>query len=235
MVVLDVPGVDMLTKEDAHRELRGLCRRRGAVPLPELLDALQTRSRMSVFRRLREVGYVSSYTHAGRYYTLADRPDFDENGLWFLGEVGFSRAGTLKETVPVLVEQSPAARTHAELQALLHVRVHNTLLQLVRQKRIGRQLFEAVHVYVSADAARAAQQLAGRSALACERAEAERALTAEETVEILLEALRGAPEIPAPVVVAERLAARGLRLREREVEKVFATYGLVPGKKTPPP
>jgi hypothetical protein len=224
----------MLAKDDAHRKLRDMYRHRGAVPLPELLDVLQTHSRMSVFRRLREVGYMSSYTHAGRYYTLADLPKFDENGLWFVREVGFSRAGTLKQTVLVLVEQSSAGRTHAELQALLHVRVHNTLLQLVRQQRIGRQLFEGVHVYVSADEARAAEQLAGRRTLACASAEAERPLTAEETVEVLLEALRSVPEIPAPAVVSERLAARGLQLRQREVEKVFAAYGLVPGKKTPP-
>ena len=35
----------------------------------DLYETLQTRSRMSVFRRLQETDYISSYTHAGRFYT----------------------------------------------------------------------------------------------------------------------------------------------------------------------
>jgi hypothetical protein len=224
----------MLARDDAHQRLRTLCRSHKVVVLEKLLEALETRSRMSVFRRLREVGYCSSYTHAGRYYTLRDVPRFDEHGLWLFGDIGFSRAGTLKDTLVVEVERSPAGRTHAELQQLLRVRVHNTLLLLVQQARIGRQLFDGVQLYVSADAERAAGQMAARQELARHSAEAARPLSAEQTVEILVEALRFSPQIPAAAAVAERLAARGLHLAEHDVEQVFATYGLVPGKKRTP-
>ncbi|NOY26540.1 MAG: hypothetical protein GXP62_11760, partial [Oligoflexia bacterium] len=67
-----------------------------------LFDALGTTSRMTVFRRLKKTGYLSSYTHAGRYYTLANIPDFDDAGLWWHQGVGFSKAGTLKSTVALL-------------------------------------------------------------------------------------------------------------------------------------
>ena len=219
----------MLAKEEAHRRVRALCRSHKVVVLEALFEALGTRSRMSVFRRLREVGYTSSYTHAGRYYTLEDVPAYDEHGLWFFRDICFSKAGTLKDTLVIEVEQSPAGRTHAELQHLLRVRVHNTLLSLVQQGRIGRQLFEGVHVYVSADATRAAAQMASRLKLATEVV---RVVPAEHAVEILVEALRCAPHVPAAATVAERLAARGVRLGAHEVEQVFATYDLVPGKKT---
>jgi hypothetical protein len=219
----------MLTGQEAHRRVRTLCRSHKVVLLEALFEALGTRSRMSVFRRLREVGYNSSYTHAGRYYTLEDVPTYDEHGLWFFRDIGFSKAGTLKETLVIEVEQSPAGRTHAELQHLLRVRVHNTLLSLVQQGRIGRRAFDGVHVYVSADATRAAAQMAGRQMLA---AEAVRVVPAEHAVEILVEALRCAPHVPAAAAVAERLAARGLRLGAHDVEQVFAAYDLMPGKKT---
>jgi hypothetical protein len=60
---------------------------------------------MTVFRRLREVGYRTSFTHRGQYYTLAERPEFDASGLWFHGDIGFSRSGTLKETTAVPVTE----------------------------------------------------------------------------------------------------------------------------------
>jgi hypothetical protein len=219
----------MLAREEAHRRVKKLCRSQRVVLLEALFEALDTRSRMSVFRRLREVGYSSSYTHAGRYYTLADVPAYDEHGLWFFRDVGFSKAGTLKDTLVIEVEQSPAGRTHAELQHLLRLRVHNTLLMLVHHGRVGRQLFEGVHVYVSADAPRAAAQMAGRQKLA---AQAVPIVPAEHAVEILVEALRCAPHVPAAATVAERLAALGLRLGTHDVEQVFAAYDLMPGKKT---
>ena len=65
---------------------------------------------MSVFRRLRELGYLSSYTHNGRYYTLAGVPDFDENGLWFHRGIGFSQVGTLKETAAQRLKRTAAPR-----------------------------------------------------------------------------------------------------------------------------
>ena len=60
------------------------------------------------------------------------------------------------------VEDTADGRTHAELRHLLGVRVHNTLLGLVREERIARQQFEGLHLYVSANAERAAQQMERR-------------------------------------------------------------------------
>lgn len=225
----------MLTTEQAGDRVRRLLQRRRVVELRDLCDMVGTQSRMTVFRRLREVGYRTSYSHRGRYYTLAETPDFDEWGLWFHGKVGFSRAGTLKETTAVQVEQAPDGRTHAELSHLLRVRVHNTLLDLVRQERVGREPYQGSFLYVSADPGRAAQQVERRQELSATLAEILRVATDEEVVEILVEALRAAPEVPEPLLVAQRLVARGLRLEPHHVEQVYEEHALVPGKKTAPP
>ena len=97
----------MLMSEQARDRLLKLLRRRRVVALRDLFQALGIRSRMTVFRRLREVGYRTSFTHRGQYYTLAELPELDEWGLWFHGDIGFSRSGTLKETTAVQVEQAP--------------------------------------------------------------------------------------------------------------------------------
>jgi hypothetical protein len=50
--------------------------------LEHLKAALGTTGTMTVFRRLKALGYLSSYSHRGKYYTLLEIPEFDELGLW---------------------------------------------------------------------------------------------------------------------------------------------------------
>ena len=215
--------------------LRQVFRRAKVLDMKSLGARFEDRSRRSLYRDLSELGYLTSYTHGGLYYTLAEIPDFDEWGLWFYQDIGFSRAGTVKQTVGVQVEEAPDGRTHAELSALVRVRVHNTLLDLVQEGRIDRVQYGGVHLYVSADAQRAVEQVEQRRGADSVLAEALWVPTIEETVEILVEALRGTAEVPPAADVARRLAARDIRVDPRHVLQVYETHGLKPGKKTAPP
>ena len=222
----------MPSKQETKKALRELAKKRSVFDLTALFGVLDTRSRMTVFRRLRRVGYLSSFTHGGRFYTLEEIPQFNEFGLWFYQDIGFSQAGTLKETLVQQVEKASEGCTHDELHHLLRVRAHNTLLDLLRQGRIGRERLHGVYLYVSADSRRAAKQITARQELRASLAEMLRVATDEEVVEVLVEALRAAPKIPAPAIVAGRLVARGVRLEPHHVEQVYEEHGLVPGKKT---
>src|SRR5207249_7046986 len=62
--------------------LHKLFRTRPVALLSDLRKALQTPSRTTVFCVLSSVGYLASYSHAGRYYTLKRIPQFDPRGLW---------------------------------------------------------------------------------------------------------------------------------------------------------
>ena len=221
--------------EESLQRLQRMFRREKVLDMRTLGDRFPSRSRRSLFRDLAGLGCRTSYSHAGRFYTLADLADFDELGLWFFRDIGFSRAGTLKQTVAIQVEEAPDGRTHAELRHVLGVRVHNPLLGLVREGWIARERFQGRHLYVSADAERAAQQRERRSEVVRVVTEALRAPTAEEIIEILVEALRAAPQVPEAALVAKRLAARGVRVEGRHVQQVFEAHGLQPEKKTARP
>jgi hypothetical protein len=202
-----------------------LFERKRVVDLPALLKALQTPSAVSVYRRLGELGYRSSYTHAGRYYTLRDLPAFDANGLWHHEGVGFSRAGTLKETVVGLVEAARAGQFHRELQERLRVRVYNTLLDLTTHRRVGRETVAGEYLYVSAEAQRAAAQVAQRKTqLSILAPRPPPAVEQAQTVEVLLDVIRHPGD--EPVAVAKRLRARGLHVSQEQVEEIFARYAL---------
>jgi hypothetical protein len=222
----------MFSKEASVKALEKLFRRRPVVELDALYHTLKTRSRMSAFRRLRELDYLSSYTHAGRYYTLAEIPRFDEQGLWRYRDIGFSREGTLKNTVAHLVETADAGQTHRELERLVRVRVHNTLLSLVQEQRIDRQRIEKMYLYVSIETERAAQQLAARRELLASSQKVVLPMTASTIIEVLVEVIQREQPKVTPTEVAKRLADRGVLVTAQQVEEIFGRYGLEPEKKT---
>ena len=99
----------------------------------QLQAALGDASRATTFRYLKQVPYLRSYNHNGRYYTYRDPTRFDRWGLASLGNVHFSRDRTLAATVKRLIRESAAGWTQKELQALLRVRVQVLLLTATRQ------------------------------------------------------------------------------------------------------
>lgn len=129
--------------------LRRFLIRNQIADLPQLKQALGTTVDLTVFRKLRQLDHLTSYSHRGRYYTLPEIARFDDDGLWSCQSVWFSRYGTLLGTAENIVNQSPAGYFAEELAEALHVEVHDTLLQLVRQGRIARQQVSNLFLYTS--------------------------------------------------------------------------------------
>jgi len=130
--------------------------------LEDLKEALGTTAPMTVFRHLQALGYLSSYSHQGKYYTLREIPDFDEQGLWRWHSVWFSRAGNLVETARRWVEEADRGFTASELESLLHVECKRALLTLYRNHRLARDRIGGVYVYLAKDRDRQRHQKLGR-------------------------------------------------------------------------
>ena len=206
--------------------LHKLFQTRPVALLSDLRKALQTPSRTTVFRVLSSVGYLASYSHAGRYYTLKRIPQFDPRGLWHYRQIGFSSQRTLRATLVHLVETSPAGQTHEELQDVLLLRVHNTLRLLVRARELQRRLFQDVYVYLSAKPKPASRQWAERQKLAPPPAPKD--LHPARVIDILVDLLHH-PEDEARAV-CQRLRAGGHPVTPEQIETIWAHYHL---KKTP--
>src|SRR5438128_10532033 len=63
--------------------------------LPELKTALGTSADLTVFRKLKLLDYLSSYTHRCRYYARHETARFDDAALSSPPAVWSSRYGTL--------------------------------------------------------------------------------------------------------------------------------------------
>jgi hypothetical protein len=214
----------MLSKPDASKALRAFFKKKQLAMLPDIYSVLGTTSRMSAFRRLRELGCLSSFSHVGRYYTLPTAANFDPQGLWFYEEVGFSRFGNLKKTVIHLVEQSVAGKTHEELEKQLRLRVHNTLLDLVRSGKITRETFEGVFVYLSTGTDRARQQFVRRHEGA--RDSTQDVLPDGIVIEVLAEIIRGDRVHIDQGAILSRLTQGGIRITASQLNQLCTRLDL---------
>ena len=152
---------------DAKHLVRLLKRKRIAM-IDDLKGALGTQSDATVFRKLRHLPYLTSYSHSGKFYALEESAEFDELGLWSCGTVRFSRYGTLLATAVALVEEAEGGFFASELEALLEVTVKTALLQLTRKGRIHRQKIEGRQLYCSGEAAKRRKQVLARKTSAIE-------------------------------------------------------------------
>jgi hypothetical protein len=132
--------------------------------LPQLKSALGTDVTYTVLRKLVPLGYRSSYSHGGSYYTLDSIAPYDELGLWSYGDIHFSRQGTLLNTAAALVTQSAAGYQVPELEAVVHVAVKDALRQLVQAGRLFRRQWEGRYLYCAQDRTRRQAQWATRQA-----------------------------------------------------------------------
>jgi len=106
--------------------------------LPELKSVLRTTADLTVFRKLKLLDYLSSYTHRARYYALRETARFDNAGLRSRDAVWFSCFGTLVATIETFVNQSPRGWFADELADALHAEVQDPLHDLVRAGRLRR-------------------------------------------------------------------------------------------------
>lgn len=131
--------------------LRQYLLRQKIATLTELKRALGTTADLTIFRKLKTLGYLSSYTHRGAYYTLSEIPRFDDNGLWSQEGVWFSRYRTLLATVESFIERSPQGVFASELADALHAEVHDALRKLSEQGRLGRSDVSGLYLYTAPD------------------------------------------------------------------------------------
>ena len=139
-----------------------LLRRRTIATMDELKAALGSSVDMTVFRKLRELSYLASYSHRGKYYALEETAQVDEHGLWAFRGVRFSRFGSLVDTVEAFVARATRGYLASELALLLGVEVKQPLLGLVRAGRLTRQEVAGLYLYCSVDRDRRREQLLTR-------------------------------------------------------------------------
>ena len=195
----------------------------------DVLCSKLTMSRSTVLRALKSYGYFSSYNFNSSYFTLRDIAHFDKDGLWFHGEVGFSRYGTLTQTIKAMVGHSEKGYTVLELQKRLGTKIHNQLSWLCRRKMLTRFYVGRHCIYTSVETELQASQEASRKqqieeTKAIEKGKFPQQLDALTVIHLLVEMIQK-PDAKASSL-SRALQSQGVSLTAKQVREVIEFYSL---------
>lgn len=192
-------------------------------------------SKSSVIKYLKEVGVLTSFNSKGQYYILPQHHQFDDEGLLFIGEVGFYEGGSLLNAICHLVAKSPQGLGARELDRTLKTTTHSQLPTLFRTGRLKRE--SAVnrggnaYIYFSVDSEVYQTQrdayFSPSKSQEKKEAEPEVELKPEELPDVIevLRTLISHPDFSAKSA-ALSLQRRGRKVSSTFVKRVFKKYDL---------
>ncbi len=120
--------------------------------LVDLMKILQF-GKNTIKRDLKKWNAVTSFNKNGKYYSLPEFLDFDENGLCFLNEIGFSQNGNLIKTMAALASTSAAGLSANDFEKLLRFKFnsYSVITKVVERANLNRKKFNGVYFYFSED------------------------------------------------------------------------------------
>ena len=201
-------------------ELHTLFSKEKILDLMTISQSFPERSRTSLVRDLQKVNAISSYNHCGKHYTLKEIADFNDQGIWQYKDAMFSAHGNLKHTIQSIVNNSSSGMTHNDLKAILKLRTHDILRELVQDNKIAREDVNDIYVYVSADSGIRLKQIGTRM---------RRGSVAHNDPMFIVEVLSYVIQEPHVTVTDLYSHFKNTGASQSEVEEIFRRY--VQGKK----
>lgn len=131
------------------KDLYNYLKKEKIATMTELRKVIGADADKTVYRKLKKISYMTSYSHRGKYYSLKDVACFDELGLWSHESVYFSEYGTLTDTVSFFISNSEAGYSANELDNLLHVKTKEPLLKLYKNNVVRRESLSDIYFYFS--------------------------------------------------------------------------------------
>ena len=137
-------------KEERLQTINELIRKKKVLSFEKLEQSVNV-SGITVRRDLRALNYITSYTHRGRFITLPKVPRFDNNGIWFFHEIGFSQYGNSFESIIKLIDQSKQGLSREELEDILKIGISKQIQILIRQEKLNRVKLGGKYIYLPDD------------------------------------------------------------------------------------
>lgn len=183
-------------------------------------------SEITVRRKLKESGALTSYNKNGKYYTLPHIPVFDSYGLWNYKDIRFSKHGNMHQTIIQLVNESPGGMHAGAIEELIGYPPHSLLNKLYAKSLIQREKLQGRYVYFSMG-----EQLykSQREKYETIQQYIQDEIPCTTAVRLLIERIKR-PESNLSEL-ARALRKENINISEIQVKRFFAKHGLQ--KKTP--
>ena len=201
--------------------LRTIYGREKVMTIHDLINRMMV-SEITVRRKLKKSGAITSYNKNGRYYTLPHIPTFDSYGLWNYKDIRFSRYGNLNQTIKQLINRSSGG-LHAEvIGELIAYPPHSLLYQLCVKSAIQREKLHGRYVYFSIEGDLYKSQRDNYESLQTLYSEDD--LPCITAVRLLIEKIRRPKDSPSELV--RILHRENVKISELQVKRFFDKHGL---------
>ena len=206
-------------------ELKELFKKNIVMDIDDLIKQTSS-SRITVFRNLKEIGYITSYNQNGKYYTLLEIANFDDSGIFDYKGILFFRNGGIQELVIKEIDSSEKGYTAEELSNKIRTRVNNQLHQFVRKGLIIRRKYADFYVYYSIDDATQQKQISNREKeLKIPSTIEDSEISPEKkTIRILLKIIQNPNAQPQEI--GEILRQEGLKISDSFIQNIFQKYDI---------
>ena len=138
--------------------LKDLFGKKRVLTIKELVDRGK-KSAITIRRKLKNCGGLTSYNKNGMYYTLPHIPVFNSLGLWEYQEVRFSKFGNLNKTIVGLIQQSESGLSADQLTEYIGSGPHFLLNQLYLHSIVSREKLNGRYIYFDVNEEHRAVQL----------------------------------------------------------------------------
>jgi hypothetical protein len=183
-------------------------------------------SRITILRRLKDIGYQTSYDHNGKYFALPEFLNFDTSGLFEHNGIHFFKNGGLQELIIHEINSSEKGYNAEELSSRIKTRVSNQLRQFTKKGMIVRKKYSEAYIYFSIDETYQQKQISNREMELKISSTPEDINVSNEkiTIKILLEILKN-PEAE-PHEIGKSLREGGLKITDAFIINIFEKYDI---------
>ena len=111
-------------------------------------------SEITLRRDIRRINGITSYTHQGRFITLKDIPEFDNNGIWFYRKVGFTKYKNSLELIVHLINNSTEGLSREQIQEILKIQIYQQIQTLLKRNELFRIKIGNKYIYLPEELAK---------------------------------------------------------------------------------
>ena len=103
---------------------------------------------ITIRRDLRDLEAITSFSHQRRFLTLPDIPTFDENGIWFYEDIGFSRYRDSLALIVEIINNSENGMSRESIEEILGIKIFQQIQTLLARSKLNRVKVGNRYIYL---------------------------------------------------------------------------------------
>ena len=138
----------MYSKPERLEYIRAFIKKNKVIIINEFFQNLYCCEK-TLRRDINNLNGITSFTHRGKYITLVDIPVYNEFGIWFYKNIGFTKFKNSLELIKNVINNAKNGISKEEIEEILRIKISKQIQILLSQKQLNRIKLGAKYFYLS--------------------------------------------------------------------------------------